>query len=365
MTTSLRLSSRSRCHWARRCCWTVPALPAVAVRCYTTTPRPASGEAPVRPLPVGIFIDLDNVQPARHGREDARAFVEPLRVFGSAAGTLSTVAAFANSATLRWASPDERVRRATMLDDAVWDAASGSTGRDSDGVLRCGVCSAKMKDEHKLRKHMKLHSREQSKRVLRSQRKPVKGNERKKLHKYTAAQVGVHRHKRRNDLFTVLREEGVSCSHADDVDAALARAAKQWISELPNITPRAAGDARGCIVVVSEDADFVPLLLAARDRHHMLTVSATLRSAQQTKGLCQASDLVLQVLRGAVAPPRCADQLTPPRYRRRAGPSGPLLPVHADEHAHVALGNLLVSAQTPAGHGFLRLLSKYGTATVL
>ena len=38
MTTSLRLSSRSRCHWARRCCWTVPALPAVAVRrCATSS----------------------------------------------------------------------------------------------------------------------------------------------------------------------------------------------------------------------------------------------------------------------------------------------------------------------------------------
>lgn len=321
-------------------------LPATLRRCRgstTSATATTAGTGPPR-LPVGIFIDLDNVQPACHGREDARAFVEPLRAFGNAAGTLSTIAAFANSATLRWVYPEERKRRATMLEEAEWDAALCHTGRDSEGVLRCGVCSARMaltkKDrargltpEHKLRKHMTLHSREHSKRLVKSQHKTLRVKEREKVRSFRAAQVGVRGSAGgRNDLFTVLREEGISCSHADDVDTALARAAMQWIRRVPCSSPSAAdGAARGCIVVVSEDADFVPLLAAARERR-VLAVSATLRSEQQTIKLCQASDLVLV--------------LSP-----------------TDEHEHLAkLGELLVSAQTATGHEFLRWLSQSESA---
>ena len=117
-----------------------------------------------------------------------------------------------------------------------------------------------------------------------------------KVRKYNAAQVGLRAGPRRgrNDLFRVLREQGVACKAADDVDAALIRAAHLWIAGLPSVEVE---QSRGCLVVVSQDSDFAPLLRKARDKG-IIAVSAkpgqtSSPRQQQTSALAAASDIVL------------------------------------------------------------------------
>ena len=93
---------------------------------------------------VGIFIDLDNVAPPTHGRIDAEEFVGPLKRFGNAAGLLNRFVAYGNLSTRSYTSAEEKGRRESMLDMAEWDEALAQTGYDTLGVLRCGVCGAKM-----------------------------------------------------------------------------------------------------------------------------------------------------------------------------------------------------------------------------
>ena len=258
--------------------------------------------------PVGIFVDLDNIGPELHGRADAEAFVQPLKAFAQSAGTTTQFDAFGNLATRSYAASAEHIRRESMLDEqeyAGWDGSSAQTGYDPKGLLRCGVCGAKMTvtkkqakagmaPEKKLAKHMReLHDREQNKRNNR--RGKLKGKMLEKSRKYVASQVGFRSGPRagRNDLFTVLREQGVRCKPADNVDSALIRAARVWMAALPLPVESDAGlETRGCLMVVSEDADFAPLLREARQQH-VLAVSVTPDSLQQTSRLAAAADIVL------------------------------------------------------------------------
>jgi hypothetical protein len=164
-------------------------------------------------LPVGIFVDLDNVAPLTHGRSDAQAFAQPLRELADRAGTLVEFRAFANINTQIFVPDEERERRADLEQEFImWDNANriAQTGYDSDGFLRCGICGSRMKlnkkdrargwtMEDKLDKHMRmLHDREQEKRKNRV--KILKGKKRQKnlldsdkFEKYEAAQVGLFR----------------------------------------------------------------------------------------------------------------------------------------------------------------------------
>lgn len=184
-------------------------------------------------LPVGIFVDLDNVGPLLYGRSDAQAFVQPFVQFVTAMGltgqqeayhsgrqkdhhhnnnhnqraTITTFQAFGNRATQTYISPEERAapfdqtwqfsskktyqNKSTTTSAAT--AAVAITGYDAkDGTtLRCGICGARMNltkknkaagmtVERKLKKHMaQLHDREQAKRINRY----LKGNNNKKKNK--------------------------------------------------------------------------------------------------------------------------------------------------------------------------------------
>ena len=276
--------------------------------------------------PVGIFVDLDNVAPERHGREDAKAFAQPLKDFAKGAGTLNRFVAFGNHATRAHAGDEERARRKTMLKEQE-HRSNGQTGYDEEEVLRCGVCgyraqvktkkhkAAGMTPERLLRKHMKLHDSQQQKRRG-WQKAGIKLSPKLQLQleRYRTAQVGLRNvNSGRNDLFKVLREEGVACKGADDVDVALVQAAHEWMASLPPAPP--GGDAcseeeqvqvqeqeqeqvpRGCLIVVSQDADFAPLLSAARKRN-VVAISAavgrtSLPAQRQTRALEAASDLVI------------------------------------------------------------------------
>lgn len=266
----------------------------------------------------------------------------PMMAFSqSAVSAPSKFTAFGNLATRSYAGPEEKTRRKSMLDEqdyVAWDGSSAQTGYDSNDILRCGVCGARMTvtkkqakagmtPEQKLKKHMRmLHDREQRKRQTRGK---LKGKQLEKSRKYIAAQVGVRTGARagRNDLFEVLREQGVQCKPEDDVDSALLRAAREWMAALPSPAESGAGrETRGCLMVVSEDADFAPLLLEAR-KQHVLAVSVTPKSLRQTAKLASAADVLL--LRGD------ADEVDIPLYGSSMTASAP--------------STYLLSAQTDRG----------------
>ena len=157
-------------------------------------------------LRMGIFIDLDNVAPETHGRDDARALVGPLKEFAWAAadGSPETyIVGFANNATQTWASEEERDRRDAVHGEqewTQWDGHTAQTGLDANGVLRCGVCGARMVVKTKkqraagmtpellLEKHMQmLHDREQRKRLNR--RKKMSRKDLEKTRKFRTAQA--------------------------------------------------------------------------------------------------------------------------------------------------------------------------------
>jgi hypothetical protein len=294
--------------------------------------------------------------------------VRPFGALAAAAASIQELRAFGDLPTRRSISELE----SEWFEDALreqeyklWDGTSDQTGFDDEGVLRCGVCGARMqlnkKDraakrtvEQKLDKHMReLHDREQRKRLdrLRSTSRAGKAVLLKRqskfaerLCKYEAAtveattvvaqSVAMH-YRRRNDQAQVLRELGVRCAHADDVDARLSQSARKWMAaeqlqQPGGLRPRArgrgarsqghdadadavrawmnedGGDAaasqpaprataeRGdCLVVVSEDSDFAGLLRMARKEGFVAITAARPGSLTQTRALREVADVVL------------------------------------------------------------------------
>lgn len=311
----------------------------------TSFSNTSCGQPPVAappPLPVGIFVDLDNIAQetktlSTHTREEAARFVRPLRQFAEAAGELSAFRAFANKHTLTYAGNEERERREGPLEEQTdqWVRDASVSGFDDQGALRCGVCGARMrltkKDKKagrdlwgKLDQHMRmLHDREQLKRRTRLHHKAKKGQkkpnwaklsakEMAQLAKYDAAQIGLHRKPAlrvkkkggnneppKTDLVRVLREERVDVVEVHDADNSLIEAATKWMNGTRKHrqgNDMAPAQPHGCLVIVSEDADFVDLMKKAR-AHNMkfVVVTATPNSTiqDQTAKLLGASDVVL------------------------------------------------------------------------
>lgn len=291
-------------------------------------------------LPVGIFIDLDNVHPrdVAYTRSNLKAWYGPLRKFAKTVGHIHTVKAFANQPTLTHQNAhqvDHQVEEQEWImqashDDDDWGMPMVQTGRDDKGILRCGVCGAKMKltkkdrakgwdEQDKLDKHMRmLHDREQAKRKTRlkhtkskkKQKKLLEGKLGEQSKKYVAAQVGLNRGhqaglskkkstknvKKRNDLFAILKEFGIHCNSVDDVDKRLISEAQDWVKKQGNNKKQNSLNTnerqhRGVLVVVSRDSDFAALL--KQSQRNLLTVSVTPNEPTQTKALRSVSDLVL------------------------------------------------------------------------
>ena len=100
--------------------------------------------------------------------------------------------------------------------------------------------------------------------------------------------VGVRRQSKDvNDLFQVLKETGMRCKVANDVDKEVQKASRKWMNEVTNKNKSAA------LILVSKDADFVPTLVQARHLN-ILTVSVSPNSPQQTNALVEVSDIVLE-----------------------------------------------------------------------
>lgn len=277
-------------------------------------------------LPVGIFVDLDNVQliPKRKGIEDG--FVAPLqRLVKSLGGEISAFEAFANRATQTWTKHDEDgddedddSEEEETTEWMEWDGQKAQTGHDQDGVLRCGICGSRMqvtkKDKQKglteydkLHRHMKmLHDKEQEKRKNRSKhlkqqkkKKKLPQKEREKFQKYKSAQVGLSRLPG-NDLFVILKENKIRRWSSENVDDHLMARANKWIAGTNNKQNAPTKDnnnsdshrtTSGVLMVVSEDSDFCPLLLSARSSG-MIAISVTLNE-KQTGKLRLVSDAVI------------------------------------------------------------------------
>lgn len=267
-------------------------------------------------LSVGIFIDLDNVAPKEYTRASASRFVDPLKQFAEQTldGKLERFHGWGNENTHNYkGGTNKRKSRVDADQDEEtflesihfepWDGNTAVTGYDANGILRCGVCGHKIKltkkdrkagrtEQDKLARHMKeLHAREQQKRLKRRQKpsgKKLPPKEFEKFKKYKSGVVGVLPQSRvANDLFQVLREKGLRCKLVKDVDESLQLAARRWMGEVGHDGRRAA------LMVVSKDADFVPLLRLAREKN-MLSVTASPDNAIQTKALLQESDIVLE-----------------------------------------------------------------------
>ena len=202
------------------------------------------------PLPIAVFIDLDNVAPTTHRRDDAKKFISPLLELGKHINgrtnnndtTISnkinkfkplnnnnsssvTIQAFGNLSTRTYIGSEERSHTLDKQeyiphqksnnnndDDDQQQYVVAQTGYDNNNILRCGVCGQKVTQtkrnkrqgrtaEQKLRQHMKIHSKEQNKRNAHMQMKRNKGRVGKraqlsekemiKYHKYKAAMVGL------------------------------------------------------------------------------------------------------------------------------------------------------------------------------
>jgi hypothetical protein len=274
-----------------------------------------------RHVSCGIFIDLDNMAdtPELYGPNLTRETVA--RIMGPFAhwiqyystSTCSTtlcvrrkMAAYANQHTVKYrprpsstsnSSDQAKLGRERLLQQEYWNGAAAvtsldddddddddkweedlimnemhnrtkdpvnvvaQTGYDDKGILRCGICGAKMQlskkdqargwDEHdKLDKHMRtLHDREQRKRTMRlASWSPSKRRKRlnqspnphnskwskimKRVRKYDSAQVGLGRHPLgQNDLFPILKEKKVECILCNNVDQVLVQHVTKWLEK--------------------------------------------------------------------------------------------------------------------------------------
>ena len=209
--------------------------------------------------------------------------------WASAAGDVGLAVAYGNSSSVTDGSVTQGYRDAVMdaemtgqgrgavcttVDEPYlpWDGEKASTGRDENGVLRCGVCGQKQSSELKLKKHMKtLHDNEQRKRSIRlSQERGGKlqlAKDLKQSRKYLSVVEGLvwvnstprlksqSKHSRINDAPTggtdsatpphapvalnrrvaaALKGTVIKTSLVPNVDAAIVRAGKHWIATLPS-----------------------------------------------------------------------------------------------------------------------------------
>lgn len=159
----------------------------------TTTTSTTITTPPAVKCSVGIFLDLDNVGIADTtiNRSAVAFFMKPLKEFANGIGRLDIMHGFANTATQTWhgtkSSDDldddefdqEWLQPTFDDDDHLFPGAMVQTGYDEQGVLRCGVCGAKMKltkkdrargwtEFNKLDKHMRTLPRPRAKQTYQS-----------------------------------------------------------------------------------------------------------------------------------------------------------------------------------------------------
>ncbi|CAN6446558.1 unnamed protein product [Victoria cruziana] len=207
---------------------------------------------------VGIFWDLDNKPPISVPPYDAAI---RLKIAASEFGVVRYMVAYANRHAFTYVPPDVRLQR---RERKALDRAE-SRGLTTPAVpYVCRVCGRKFHTNVKLVNHFKeLHEREQIKRMNRlnsakgKRRIELAGKMAMKIEKYKAAA---------RDILT----PKVGCGLAGEI-----KRAGFWVRTVPD-KPQAADIAlrdhisetieRGlkCLVLVSDDSDFVDVLKEAR-----------------------------------------------------------------------------------------------------
>jgi hypothetical protein len=274
----------------------------------------------------GVFVDLNSVESDNYTNTLAANYlIDPIRMF------IQRVLINGKLDTLQgWGKPTSITMNNLNFDDdddddfSLWDESEAVTGYDAQGLLRCGVCGAKMKltkkdikrgltPETKLQKHMQmLHDREQRKRITRmktsKKKKPLSDKEMERFLKYEAATVGVygnHRKKKQSrkpvsakdtPYFQALREKGMKCRVATNVDEALTTSAQLFLQNTTTATDSSENHPRGVVIVVSRDSSLAPLLAEARHKGFVtVTVSPpTADNPPTKKALINQSDIILE-----------------------------------------------------------------------
>ena len=203
-----------------------------------------------------IFWDLDNKKPYA-AQCPPRALAAALRAVGGRFGMVVDIQAFANRHAFTWTSPFQ-----AAIDEAEREELALHRG----GI--CPLCGRHCGDPETLRKHFaKLHEREARKReafAANRKRRPSPSNMDKEF-RYREAKREVMRPSTGNAAAWSLRREGVHvqrvASTPQAADVALRAAVEEVLKQYA-----AARESEGrdlTVVVVSDDADFMPLLRRA------------------------------------------------------------------------------------------------------
>ena len=238
---------------------------------------------------VRVFWDLDNVKPCSSTIEDIAGYVAPLHKLCKRLGKISSIQAWANINAFNYVTESDIVDRELAKENRLFNSNQHESGFDPEAqVLRCGMCGSKLKSADDLTRHMKrLHERERSKILQRAKKSEA---QKEKLAAYNAARLFVTEQPSANQLKNRLEGLGVRVIEVertrDAADLAIFSAVTKAVSRLDPVPPSAASDEaaaaaapasagsnsplppppRLCVVIVSEDRDFVPLLRLLRQR---------------------------------------------------------------------------------------------------
>ncbi|GAB2229291.1 hypothetical protein Droror1_Dr00023429 [Drosera rotundifolia] len=220
---------------------------------------PSSSLVQKRPSRVGIFWDLDNKPP-----KSVSPFEAATRLKGAVTrfGHVKYMVAYANRSAFGFASNCVKEQKEGKLLDVVENKGIVKAGE----AYLCHVCGRKFGSDDKLGNHFKIHEQEQQKRL--SQMESAKGKKRAIL----VGKYAMKMEKHRNAVRDVVTSK-VGYGFADE----LKRVGfwVQMVSEKPQTAVLALRshivdmmDRKNveCIVLVSNDLDFINVIKEARER---------------------------------------------------------------------------------------------------
>lgn len=219
--------------------------------------QPASGPSASGDAEVALFWDLDNLA-YEAGGPPPRALAAALRATAARHGTVRSLLAFANRHAFSWTP--------------AWAAQQAKEERAAEAQaagLRCPLCARSCDSPAALRSHFAhLHGREERKRnrgrsgsgsaapAPLADSIPAAGADR--AWRYAQASAALFAPARGNRLAWSLSREGVEVrtveSQPQAADAALESALRSFLAQ------RAPGAPPACVVLVSDDSGFAPLL---------------------------------------------------------------------------------------------------------
>ncbi|KAL9261671.1 Polyadenylate-binding protein RBP47B'-like protein [Drosera capensis] len=220
---------------------------------------PSSSLVQKRPSRVGIFWDLDNKPPNSVSPFEAAT---RLKSTVTRFGYVKYMVAYANRSVFGFASNCVKEQKEGKVLDVVENKGVVKAGE----AYLCRVCGRKFGSDDKLGNHFKIHEREQQKRL--SQIESAKGKKRAIL----VGKYAMKMEKYRNAVRDVVTPK-VGYGFTDELKRA--RFWVRMVSEKPqaavlalrsNIVDMMDRRCVECIVLVSNDSDFINVIKEARER---------------------------------------------------------------------------------------------------